>query len=394
MNSIILKKGKESALLRRHPWVFSGAIERVEGEPEAGSTVKVLDHQGNFLASGAFSPHSSIRVRVWSFDPEEVIDERFISERLRQAIALRSRLKSLSDTNACRLVNAESDGLPGLIVDRFADVLVLQSLTQSSEYWKPTVLAALHDLTGLTSVFERSDDDVRLLEGLPQVSGWLSGTRDETRVKIRENGLDYLVDFAAGHKTGFYLDLRDIRKGLGDYVSGKSVLNCFCYTGSMSMVSRKHGARSVVSVDSSAAALELAAKNAAMNAIEGIEWVEADVFKFLREHRDRANRFDLIILDPPKFAPTASQVEKAARAYKDINLLAFKLLNPGGILVTLSCSGGVSLDLFQKIVADAALDAGRDVKLLRVLRQAEDHPVAISFPEAAYLKGLIVTTAG
>ncbi len=394
MNSIILKKGKESALLRRHPWVFSGAIERVEGEPQAGSTVKVLDHQGNFLASGAFSPQSSIRVRVWSFDPEDVIDERFISERLRQAIALRSRLKSLSVTNACRLVNAESDGLPGLIVDRFADVLVLQSLTQGSEYWKTTILAALQDLTGLTSVFERSDDDVRLLEGLPQVSGWLSGARDETRVKIRENGLDYLVDFAAGHKTGFYLDLRDIRKGLGDYVSGKSVLNCFSYTGSMSMIARKNGARSVVSVDSSATALDLAAKNAAMNAIEGIEWVEADVFKFLREQRDRANRFDLIILDPPKFAPTASQVEKAARAYKDINLLAFKLLNPGGILVTLSCSGGVSLDLFQKIVADAALDAGRDVKLLRVLRQAEDHPVAISFPEAAYLKGLIVTTAG
>lgn len=394
MNSIILKKGKESALLRRHPWVFSGAIERVEGEPQAGSTVKVLDHQGNFLASGAFSPQSSIRVRVWSFDPEDVIDERFISERLRQAIALRSRLKSLSVTNACRLVNAESDGLPGLIVDRFADVLVLQSLTQGSEYWKTTILAALQDLTGLTSVFERSDDDVRLLEGLPQVSGWLSGARDETRVKIRENGLDYLVDFAAGHKTGFYLDLRDIRKGLSDYVSGKSVLNCFSYTGSMSMIARKNGARSVVSVDSSATALDLAAKNAAMNAIEGIEWVEADVFKFLREQRDRANRFDLIILDPPKFAPTASQVEKAARAYKDINLLAFKLLNPGGILVTLSCSGGVSLDLFQKIVADAALDAGRDVKLLRVLRQAEDHPVAISFPEAAYLKGLIVTTAG
>lgn len=396
MAEIILKPGREKSLLRRHPWVFSGAVDRIVGNPRAGETVVVLDSKSNFLAKAAFSPASQIRARVWTFDEAEPVDFDFFSRRIDSSLALRASLGLPNpaypghERAALRLIHAESDLLPGLIVDRYADLLVMQSLTAGSEAWRDTIADILMEKTGASAIYERSDVDVRELEGLPIRSGPLRGL-PPARLDIDENGLRFNVDVASGHKTGFYLDQRFNRRRVGELANGRDVLNCFCYTGGFSLQAARGGARSVMSIDSSADALTLARENAALNELESstLEWRDADVFQALRKFRDERRTFDLVILDPPKFAATAAQADKAARGYKDINLLAFKLLRPGGILATFSCSGGIDAALFQKIVAGAALDAGVEAVIVEHLDQAPDHPVSLHFPEGSYLKGLI-----
>jgi 23S rRNA (cytosine1962-C5)-methyltransferase len=389
--ALTLKPGRERSLLRRHPWVFSGAIDRVEGNPASGNTVELVAAGGQFLARAAYSPNSQIRARVWTFDPSEIIDVDFFKQRIKNALASREPWLKERETNAFRLIHAESDGLPGLIVDRYADTLVLQSLTAGSEYWKDTFATLLLEATGLTTIFERSDADVRELEGLSPCVGPLRGTLSRQPLIITENGLKFQVNVETGHKTGFYLDQRVNRKHIRELVEGLSILDCFCYTGGFTVNALAGGAWTVLSVDASAEALAMCRENCSLNnlPLDRHEVLEGDVFQVLRKFRDEARSFDLIILDPPKFAPTAAQAEKAARGYKDINLLALKLLRPGGILVTFSCSGGIDLALFQKIVASAALDAGVTAQIVEHLSQAPDHPVALNFPEGAYLKGLV-----
>jgi 23S rRNA (cytosine1962-C5)-methyltransferase len=390
VSKIILRQGRDHSLRQRHPWIFSGAIERVDGAPGSGETVDVLSAEGEFLAKAAYSPQSSIRGRVWSWSDTE-IDQEFFENRLRRSIESRIRLKLYASDTAIRLVHAESDGLPGVVVDRYGDVLVLQCLTAGAERWRDTLVAGLAKLTGAASIYERSDVDVRELEGLPQRSGLLYGTECPDCVLIQENGIKFQVNVKTGQKTGFYLDQRPNRQRVGELVGGASVLNCFCFTGGFTLNALAAGASQVVSVDSSADALEIARQNVLLNELppEKCVWMEGDVFQLLRRFRDEARKFDAIVLDPPKFAPTAASAEKAARAYKDINLLGFKLLNPGGLLFTFSCSGGISADLFQKIVAGAALDAKVDARIIEHLSQGPDHPVALNFPEGAYLKGLV-----
>ncbi len=404
MDIIFLKPGREKSVLRRHPWIFSGAIASLDGNPEMGESVEVRDSQGRFLATGAFSPESQIRVRVWSWEPKVEIDAAFFRQRLRQAIELRAAAFGVTDLDgaekanlyprlpsAIRLVHAESDGLPGLIVDRYSDVLVLQFLSAGADYWRQTIVDLILELTEAAHIFERSDAEVRKLEGLPLRVGPLFGKPPEI-IEINENGLRFIVDLTEGHKTGFYLDQRLNRQKLRTIAQEKDVLDCFAYTGGFTVNALAGGAKSVTVVDSSSDALALARENVALNRLpeERVEWLVADVFQQLRKFRDQARQFDLIVLDPPKFAPTASQVQKATRAYKDINLLALKLLRTGGFLMTFSCSGGVEAALFQKIIAGAALDAEITVHILGHLEQGPDHPVALNFPEGAYLKGLFL----
>ncbi|MBE0698671.1 MAG: class I SAM-dependent rRNA methyltransferase [Anaerolineaceae bacterium] len=391
MKSLLLKPGRDRSLMLHHPWIFSGAIAQVQGKPEQGETVAVRAPQGNFLAYAAFSQESKIAARVWSWDEADTVDADFLRRRLQASLELRRALVPTQETNALRLVHAESDGLPGLVVDRYADLLVIQCLSTGAERWRDTLVGLLCDLTGIHNVYERSDVEVRTLEGLPHREGWLQGDGELPPFSISENGLRFLVDPAHGQKTGFYIDQRRNRQRLRDLSAGKNVLNCFCYTGGFSVYARAGGAASVLSIDSSRDALELARTNMRLNGLdsEGVEWLEADVFQALRTLRDQGKVFDLVVLDPPKFAPTAAQVERAARGYKDINLLALKLLRPGGLLFTFSCSGGITPELFQKIVTGAALDAGVEVEVVETLTQGLDHPVALTFPEGAYLKGLI-----
>lgn len=397
-----LKPGREKSLLRRHPWIFSGAIQTVDGNPAlrqaqdfaSGSTVDLLSSDGHFLARASCSPASQIRARVWTF-ADEPVDEEFFRKRIRAAIATRSPLLlgegSGVRSNACRLIYAESDGLPGLIVDRYDDILVLQSLTAGSEYWKDTFADLLLEETGLTTIYERSDADVRELEGLEPKVGLLRGDLSSFVFPITENDLQFKINFQTGHKTGFYLDQRKNRLRVRELAKDRDVLDCFCYTGGFTVNALAGGAKSVVSIDSSSDALELCKENIAINDLPADRHtsIEGDVFQLLRKFRDEARSFDMIILDPPKFAPTSAHAEKAARAYKDINLLAFKLLRHGGILVTFSCSGGVDSALFQKIVAGSALDAGVEAQIVEHLSQGADHPVSLHFPEGAYLKGLV-----
>jgi len=391
MPALLLKPGREKSLLRRHPWIFSGAIARAEGNPGLGDTVDILSSRGDFLARAAYSPFSQIRARVWTFVDERV-EEGLLRRHVQAALERRTALGLDSSTSAFRLIHAESDLLPGLIVDRYADVLVMQCLTAGAELWREPLADLLLEETGAKAIYERSDADVRELEGLPQRAGPLRG-KPPARVQIREYGLQFVVDIEKGHKTGFYLDQRENRHLLQDFCAGKEVLNCFCYTGAFTVHALAAGAESVLSVDTSAEALGLGQENVDLNKLpEGrAEWAAADVFQALRKYRDEARSFDVIILDPPKFAPTLAQADRAARGYKDINLLAFKLLRPGGVLFTFSCSGGVDAALFQKIVASAALDAAVDAAILRTMTQAPDHPVLLSFPEGAYLKGLVCT---
>lgn len=393
MPSLILKPGREKSLLRRHPWVFSGAVERVDSGIAPGHTVDVLSSIGEFLGRAAYSPASQIRARMWTFD-DEPVDEHLLRRRVRAALQQREvRLAgpSAGAGDACRLIYAESDLLPGLIVDRYANTLVMQFLTTGAELWREQFAQLLFEETGVGDIYERSDSDVRQLEGLPSRAGPLRGS-PPAQLIIHEYGLAFKVDIAQGHKTGFYLDQRDNRYLLQRFCQGREVLNCFCYTGGFTVHALAAGASLVLSVDTSSEALDLAQENVTLNHLpsEKASWIEADVFNFLRKLRDADRSFDVIVLDPPKFAPTAAQAEKAARGYKDINLLALKLLRPGGVLFTFSCSGGVDASLFQKILASSALDGRVDAAILEKMSQAPDHPVLLSFPEGAYLKGLIL----
>jgi 23S rRNA (cytosine1962-C5)-methyltransferase len=393
MNTLILKPGREKSLRRRHPWVFSGAVAKVQGQPEAGDTVEVRGADGALFARAAYSPHSQIRARVWTWGDEE-IDAGFFVRRIGDAARARAALGIEPASDAMRLVHGESDGLPGIVADRYADTAVVQILSTGAERWRDAVADALLGLPAISRVWERSDADVRGLEGLEPRSGLMRGPAHTERHIVHEHGLQFEVEIEGGHKTGFYLDQRDNRLFLRSLTQGKDVLDCFSYTGGFAINALHGGARSVVAMDSSGPALELARKNAALNGFSQAEFIEADIFQALRRMRDQGREFDVIVLDPPKFAPTAAHAEKASRAYKDINLLAFKMLRPGGFLMTFSCSGGVSGELFQKIVAGAALDAGVDARVERWLHAAPDHPVALSFPESQYLKGLLCRVAG
>lgn len=391
MTELVLKPGREKSLLRRHPWIFSGAIQHVDGNSASGETINLLSFKGDFLARAAYSPYSQIRARVWTFDPDDQITPGFFRKRIQDALATRHMLNVAQLSDAYRLIHAESDGLPGLIVDRYGDVLVLQSLTAGSEFWKETLADILLEETGLSTIYERSDADVRELEGLQPIVGTMRGRNLQSPVTITEHGLKFKVNLPTGHKTGFYLDQRKNRLRVRELSKGRAVLDCFCYTGGFTVNALAGGAKSVVAVDASEEALALGCENVLLNGMqaESVDWCEGDVFHALRKFRDEGRSFDMIVLDPPKFAPTAAQVEKASRGYKDINLLAFKLLRPGGILVTFSCSGGIDAALFQKIVASAALDAGVEAQIVEYLSQGPDHPVALNFPEGAYLKGLV-----
>ena len=391
MSSLLLKKGRDKSLRRRHPWIFSGAVEKVNGKPGAGETVELLEG-GKKLAQAAYSPKSQIRARVWTFDPAEAVDAGFFRGRIQKAIALREALPAAKHTNALRLVHGESDGLPGLVVDRYADVLVAQFLAAGVERWRDPILDALNELSGCEAIFERSDAEVRKLEGLQARVGFARGNRNAARCPIIEYGLNFRVDVEQGQKTGFFLDQRENRQRVRALAAGREVLDGFSYTGGFSVAALAGGAKRVTAIESSAAALEVAKENLAANPLDAskVDFVQADVFAQLRTLRDQNAKFGLIVLDPPKFAPSAAQVQKAARAYKDINLWALKLLAPGGLLATFSCSGGVSAELFQSIVAGAALDAGGDAKIIERFGAAADHPVALEFPEGEYLKGLLV----
>ncbi|MBL0422227.1 class I SAM-dependent methyltransferase [Ramlibacter sp. AW1] len=388
MKVIRLREGKERSLQRHHPWIFESAIAK--GGGDAGETVRVEAHDGRFLAWAAFSPASRIRARAWSFDAGQRIDAAFFAERIARAVQARQCLDIASD--GLRLVHGESDGLPGLVVDRYGDTLVAQFLATGVERWKPVLVDALLAVTGLSRLYERSDASTRQLEGLPSATGWLRGSGD-TELTIHEHDWRLTLDIATGHKTGFYLDQRDNRLKFSRHVrrlGARRVLNCFCYTGGFTVAALAGGADEVCSIDSSAPALARAEAHVNGNGFEPAraEFLDADVNASLRRFIDEGRRFDAIVLDPPKFAPTAAHAERAARAYKDINRLALKLLEPGGLLFTFSCSGGIPFDLFHKIVASAGIDAGADAFVVERLGGAPDHPMTLFFPEGEYLKGL------
>jgi 23S rRNA (cytosine1962-C5)-methyltransferase len=390
MNIIRLKDGRERSLLRRHPWVFDGAI--ASGSADAGETVRIESHAGQFLGWGAFSPSSKIRVRVWSFDEGQRIDASFFIARIAQAISARSLFDIKSD--GLRLIHGESDGLPGLVVDRYGDTLVAQFSSCGTEKWKTVIVDALLAQTGLTRLYERSDASVRTLEGLPEATGWLAGSGD-TGIVITEHDWKLSLDVAEGHKTGFYLDQRDSRQKFAAYarrLQFKQVLNCYCYTGGFTVAALAGGAEHVTSIDSSGPAIERAKANVALNGFDAARttMLDADVNASLRQYVKEDRTFDAIVLDPPKFAPTVTHAERAARAYKDINRLALSLLAPDGVLFTYSCSGGISADLFHKIVASAGTDAGVDAFICERMGGAPDHPMTVAFPEGEYLKGLVL----
>lgn len=390
MKSIRLRPGKERSLLRRHPWVFDGAIAK--GGGDAGETVRVESHEGQFLGWAAFSPSSKIRARVWSFDEAERIDASFFIARLAQAIRARGRFDIQSD--GVRLIHGESDGLPGVVVDRYADTLVAQFSSCGAERWKSVIVEALLAQTGLSRLYERSDASVRSLEGLPEATGWLQGSGD-TGITITEHDWKLSLDVAEGHKTGFYLDQRDSRRKFAEHtrrLQFQKVLNCYCYTGGFTVAALSGGAAHVTSIDSSGPAIERAKANVALNGFDAARtsMLDADVNASLRQFHKEGRTFDAIVLDPPKFAPTVAHAERAARAYKDINRIALSLLAPGGVLFTYSCSGGISADLFHKIVASAGMDAGVDAFITERLGGAPDHPMTVNFPEGEYLKGLVL----
>jgi 23S rRNA (cytosine1962-C5)-methyltransferase len=386
-----LKGGRERSLKRRHPWVFSGAIAEVEGDPASGETVQVVGEDGRFLATGAWSPQSQIRVRIWSFDEQAEIDARFLAARIGQAVDARRRLGLLDPEGACRIVFSESDGLPGLIVDRYADFLSCQFLAAGTERGREALLDALEVELDPRGIYERSEASARRKEGLPSARGVLRGEAPPARLEISLGGIRQLVDIAEGQKTGTYLDQRENRVRVAAHAEGARVLDAYTYSGGFGLHCLARGATEALLLDSAESALMLAAEQARLNGLEDrCGLIEHDVGDALRELDAAKERFDLIVLDPPKFVHTAEQLNPGSRAYKDINRLALGLLRPGGVLATFSCSGHVDAALFQKIVAGAAVDAGRDVQILEKLSQPADHPVALHFPEGEYLKGLIL----
>jgi len=388
--SLMLKKGREKSLLRRHPWIFSGAVENIKGFEKNGQAITVYSASGEKLGIASVSVQSQIRARMWSFE-ETSINPDFFRERINQAHQFRLNQGITGSSNAFRIINSESDGLPGLIVDKYDNVLVCQFLSAGAEYYKEDIISALEDKFSPEAIYERSDTSARTREGLTLMKGMLKGKLPGELITIDENGSKFMVDVVQGHKTGFYLDQRDNRRIVKEMCQGMDVLNCFSYTGGFGISALSGGAGSVTNIDSSDPMVELSKKNATLNAIDEskIKYVVGDVFKELRTYRDTGRQFDSIVLDPPKFAESVSQINKAARGYKDINLLAMKLLRPGGLLFTFSCSGHIVPELFRKIVSDAAVDSGREVHLLKTLHQAADHAMLLTFPESLYLKGLM-----
>ncbi len=386
---LFIRKGREASLLRRHPWVFSGSVDHVSGDPQPGDTVDIRDSEGTWLARGAYSPLSQIRARVWTWREAEPVDRDFFRRRLADCLAYRRRLSMDDCSNAWRLVHGEADGLPGCVVDKYGPYFVCQFSTVGAERWKQDMAACLMELEGTRGVYERSDGDSRQREGLEPSCGVLAGEEIPERFEVQEHGLRLWADLKRGHKTGYYLDQRDNRALLWD-CGGLEVLNCFSYSGGFGIRAALGGAAHVVQLDASADALELAKANASLNSLPDsmFDYVRDDVFHWLRQCRDSRRSFDVIVLDPPKFADTQRQLEKACRGYKDINLLAAKLLRPGGRLLTFSCSGAMTPELFAKVVGEAFQDAGRLARVMGVLSQAPDHPLAVNFPEGHYLTGL------
>lgn len=391
MNEVVLNPERDFSVLRRHPWIFSGAVAAVNGEPGPGETVRVVSAAGDVLGEGAYSPASQIRVRMWTFKADAHVDKALVADRVARAVGARSVLLAEASTNAFRLINAEADGMPGVIVDKYSDWLVCQFTTAGAEYWKSEIVEALRVYMPCRGIYERSEADVRKHEGLTDQAGLLSGELPPERIEICEHGCRYAVDVYGGQKTGFYLDQRDNRKTVALYANGCEVLNAFSYTGGFGVAALNAGAQAVTHVDLSEPALQMARENTLLNVcnLEGSEFIHGSVFEVLRKFRDQGRFFDMVVLDPPKFAESKGSLMKAARGYKDINLLGFKLLRPGGVLATFSCSGLMTPELFQKVVSDAAVDAQRDVQLIARMQQATDHPQGLCFPEGLYLKGLL-----
>lgn len=386
--AIHLVKGREKSLLRRHPWIFSRGIAKVTGDPALGETIDVFAHDGRWLAKAAFSPKSQIRARVWSFEKEE-IDTEFFIKRLTQAQQIREDVIARGQLTGYRLIAGESDGLPGITIDCYQDYFVCQLLSAGAEMMRPALLDAIKHCFPTVNIYERSDVSVRKKEGLKPTQGLLHGDMPPKSVVIHENDIQIQVDIQSGHKTGFYLDQRDSRQESMKYVKDKTVLNCFSYTGGFGLYALKGGAARVINADVSQPALDNAKENAKINGFDltKAEFLNADVFKLLREYRENGTQFDVVIMDPPKFAESKAQLNGACRGYKDINMLAMQILKPGGTLLTYSCSGLMDQNLFQKILADAALDAGRRMQFIERFAQAADHPVDSAYPEGFYLKG-------
>ncbi|RHW77282.1 class I SAM-dependent methyltransferase [Colwellia sp. RSH04] len=388
---IYLNVGREKSLVRKHPWVFSKAVSKIKGKPMLGETVDIYDSKGKWLAKGAYSPESQIRIRVWSFDENQEIDRQFFHKKLQNAQNRRDWFIEQGKLTGYRLIAGESDGLPGITIDKYDNFIVCQLLSAGADFHRYTLVDCLKELYPDCHIYERSDVDVRKKEGLEPVTGWLTTPQESTECIIEEHGIKIHVDIATGHKTGFYLDQRDSRLASGKFAEGKSILNCFSYTSTFSLHCAANGAKSVTNVDVSQPALDMGKRNLALNNLQDkdVSFVKEDVFKLLRRYRDEKQQFDMIILDPPKFVESMAQLTGACRGYKDINMLAMQLLKPNGLLLTFSCSGLMDASLFQKVVADAALDAKRNVYFVERLQQAADHPISSNYPEGYYLKGLV-----
>ncbi len=388
---IYLNVGREKSLLRKHPWIFSKGVSKIKGKPMLGDTVDIFDSKDNWLARGAYSPESQIRIRIWTFDEKEEIDRDFFLKKLTSAQLRRDWFIEQGKLTGYRLIAAESDGLPGITIDKYDNLIVCQLLSAGAEFHRYTIVSCLQELYPDCAIYERSDVEVRKKEGLEPVTGWLTEPLDSTECIIEEHGIKIHVDVDKGHKTGFYLDQRDSRLAAGKYSKDKTILNCFSYTGTFSLHCAANGAKEVTNVDVSQTALDLAKRNLELNGLgdANVNFVKEDVFKLLREYRAEGKTFDMIILDPPKFVDSKAQLTRACRGYKDINMLAMQLLKPNGTLLTFSCSGLLEAGLFQKVVADAALDAKRNVYIVERLQQAADHPISSNYPEGYYLKGLV-----
>lgn len=391
MIEVLLKKGKEKAILQKHPWVFSGAIEKVKGKPANGEVVRLTDAKGSFLAYGFYNDQSRVALRLLEWDENNTINDNWFRAKVKQAVQSRAHLLAQPHTDTCRLIFSEADYLPGLIVDKYADYLSVQVLTSGIEAVMPVIIQELENLLNPKGIFDKSDTASRAHEGLGESFGVLAGNHPPELVKVKENGITYGINIAEGQKSGFYCDQRDNRRLLAAYVKGKTMLDCFCYTGGFTLNSLQQGAAFVTSVDSSALAIETLNENIGLNKLdpERHAAIKSDVNTQLRKFRDEGKKFDVIVLDPPKYAPSRSALDRASRAYKDLNRLAMLLLNSGGLLATYSCSGAMDMETFKQVLAWAALDAGKQVQFIYQFCQPEDHPVRSSFPEGEYLKGLL-----
>ncbi|RWY47346.1 class I SAM-dependent rRNA methyltransferase [Mucilaginibacter gilvus] len=391
MIDVVLKKGKEKAVLHKHPWVFSGAIDKVQGKPANGEIIRLLSSQSAFLAYGFYNDQSRVAVRLLEWEESIAVDAEWFRQKVRTAVAGRAHILADGDTDTCRLIFSESDYLPGLIVDKYAGHLAVQVLTSGMQNAMPVIIEELNALLSPLSIFDKSDATSRAHEGLETTNALLAGTEPPELVMVKENGITYGINIAEGQKSGFYCDQRYNRKLLASYAKGKKVLDCFSYTGGFTLNSLREGAASVTSVDSSALAIETLTENIRLNGFEASAHnaIKSDVNAQLRKFREEGEKFDIIVLDPPKYAPSRSALDRASRAYKDLNRLGMQLLNSGGLLATYSCSGAMDMETFKQVLAWAALDAGKQVQFIYQFHQPEDHPVRASFPEGEYLKGLL-----